>query len=106
MKKTIILLLLAFVLCSATTISNNEKITLASTADIEYVFGGKVGTDTKTAYISIISAATGVQISVGEAIAAKHYAWPTGSKVPITFANGLRNIHLKGAVSDVIVITY
>ena len=106
MKKTIILLLLAVILCSATTISSNEKITLASTADIEYSLSGSGSGVSRTAYINIISAATGVQISVGEAIAAKHYAWPTGSKIPITFANDTRGIHLKGAVSDVIVITF
>lgn len=105
MKKLILLSLLSFILCSATTISNNEKITLASTADIEYVFS-KCSSNDRTAYINIVSAATTVQFSIGEAIAVKHQGYATGTKIPVTFANGIRNIHLKGAINDIIVITY
>jgi len=107
MKKFLLLTIVLFTLSSATLLKNGEKITLASTADVEYIFSTNAENTSRTAYIQIVSAATGVQVSSGEAIAAGHYAWPTGSKVPIRFTrNGTYNIHLKGAVSDVIVITY
>jgi hypothetical protein len=107
MKKLLVLIPLLFLLSSATLLKNGEKITLASTADVEYIFSTNTDNVQGTCYIQIVSAATGVQVSSGEAIAAGHYAWPTGSKIPIKFTrNGSKNIHLKGAVSDIIVITY
>lgn len=114
MKKSILLLLLAFVLSSATLVRNGEKITLASTSDTEYIFASSTEDVQRTAYIYIVSSASGVQVSSGEAIADTgtgeadgHCAWPTGSKIPIRFTrNGSYNLHFKGSVSDVIVVTY
>jgi hypothetical protein len=110
MKKLFIVLSLA--LCSTfafaqTLIVNGAQVTLTNTTEIQLQFASlSQASIYRTAYVVVVQSVSGVQIGSGETITGSHYAWPTGSKVPISFVNGQINIRVKGNNTDIIAITY
>jgi hypothetical protein len=87
-----------------TFIVNGQKITLANTNQLEIQFSNTRSVTT-TAYVQIVTSSAGVKVGT-ETLTAAHHDWPAGSKIPITFTNGILNVRLKGNSGDVIVITY
>ncbi|MEK9157687.1 MAG: hypothetical protein AAB638_00705 [Patescibacteria group bacterium] len=91
-----------------TVIYNGAKITLASSSELEVQFGDAYPYrqhEERTAYVTIISAATTVQIAT-RTIDSNSGTWITGDKVPIGFINITHNIRLKGTSGDIIQITH
>lgn len=91
----------------ATTIINGQSITLANSNDLEVQFEVLSGEATgwKTGYVSIISL-VGSGVQVGNKAITVQQSWEADSHVPISFRNGVHNIHIKGNNGDVVAITW
>jgi len=95
-------------LLTATQIPNGAKVTLP-TGEIEIQFRqNKVFSYgiNQVACITVVTSASGVQVGSGEAITVENYAYPTDSRIIISFVNGISNIRLKGTSGDIVAITY
>lgn len=99
-----------FLLTSSVTISNGDKVTLSDSNSLDIIVSSSVTTGSLLVYVQVISSASGVQFSSNTTIDSDNYAWPTGSKVPITlkinYATSQRILKAKGTNGDIIAITY
>lgn len=88
---------------------NGQKITLADANDLEISFETLDGypENWTLAYVQIISCnAAGVQVGNEAITGTEWHSWAAASKVPISFKNGVHNIHIKGTNADIIAITW
>lgn len=92
------LLLFAGAAFAQTNVKIGEKVTSADTVQVQVKVPNFSMPSTRMIYIQVDPTNSGtIQFSVGEVINDDFYAWPAGSRIPITIQSGRNELRYKAS---------